>query len=151
MNQLDRVQQTKIAEDIINNVNRKLGKMYKQQAALEKAINDKKTPPEDRDACILAIEKLLPVIAAAEDRRRQMRRLIEELQHQALNAGVVELISTSARGARAQIVIHFTLDDDKKVSYTRHVHFQNGQWVGLSTVSSNRVIYHLHAAAQKAA
>ena len=46
-------------------------------------------------------------------------------------------------GDRAEIVIRYTNEDGKRVSFTRHVHANGDQWVGYSTSSRRKVAYTL--------
>lgn len=147
MNQIDRITQHAHAVRTIAGLNRQLFYLKKDEKKLADRLMNKNTTPEEHASAQFDLDKLIPKIAAVEDRRFQMHRFIDELDAEAARQANIRLISETRD--HAQIVITYERDDGKKVSYTRHIHWDGSNWRGLSTVSANRVIYHPSRAASQ--
>lgn len=144
MNQIERYFAMLDAERIIGNANRELLALRKTQSALEKVLLDKTVDAAVRAGTAYDMDVLVKRLDVVEDRRSQASRRIDELDHEAARQGEIRVISWSDSGVdSAQVVVHYTRDDGKKMSYTRHLHREGKNWVGLSTLTSNRVIYRL--------
>lgn len=145
MNQIERQIQVTIAQRTIQGADRELRRLAKRQNDLEKFLGSKTATLEAKAAAGFDLESLNNRIAAVEDRRFQSKLLIGQLDNQAANDADVLLISGAA--LRCQVVIQYTLDNGKKLSYTRHLHREGGMWFGLSTLSDNKVSYSIRTTA----
>lgn len=139
MNQIERLIEAGIARQIIQTADRELSKLYKIRSTGEKLLLEKGIDPVIRANALMEMDTLVKHIAAVEDRRHQMRRLIEELDGQAAREATIRVISTNHKGA--QIAITYYRDDGKKMSFTRHVHRDGPNWVGISTLTDRKVVY----------
>ncbi len=83
------------------------------------------------------------------DRARHARLRLTVLEREQTQDGRIKIISTNPKGV--QLVIHYLRDDGKKVSYTRHCRVTNEGYVGLSTISTAKVIYRPAVAVAEAA
>lgn len=144
MNQAERLIQVRVAEKTIEAANRELAQLYKVRTNGEKLLADKKTDAETRGLAEAEMETLKAMITDLEERRHQARRWIEKMKSESADEGMVTVINE--RDQRAEIVIHFAVEGGKKLSYTRHVHYEGGRWMGISTVSSGQVAYRLPGA-----
>lgn len=90
------------------------------------------------------LEPLQNRLDATWDRHRQAQLRLKELERKQAVVAEIKVISSSKD--RAQIVLLYLRDDGKKVSFTRHVHFDGKTWHGLSTVSNAKVTYELSRA-----
>lgn len=141
MNQIERLQEAAAAKNVIASADRELSQLYKIQSAGEKVLTNKHTDGDTRAGAILEMETLVKRIEAVEDRRHQMRQLIGQLDFASSQHGEIKVISMLKD--RCQVVIHYYRDNGKKMSYTRHLHHEGMNWIGLSTLTTNRVVYRL--------
>lgn len=145
MNQAERLIQVRVAEKTIEAANKELAQLYKLRTAGQKLLANKAINDDTRAKAEAEMEVLKPRIAAIEERRHQARRWIEKMKSESADEGIVRVINQ--QHDRAEIVIHYAADNGKKLSYTRHVHWDGRDWRGIATVWGGYVIYHLPAAA----
>lgn len=142
MNQIERKFQVELAEWIISNANREVSALRKSQEYGEKALLDESLDAAARAGIAYEMDVRAKRIDVVEDRRLQAYHRIAALDQEAARQAEVKVITWSGTN-RAQIAIHYYRDDGKKMSYTRHVRREDGNWVGSSTISTNRVAYRL--------
>jgi hypothetical protein len=99
----------------------------------------------------LELEKMQTRLSALWDRERQARHALTILEREQVENGSIRLLSTSANRKKAQIAITYLREDGKKVSFTRHCQITDQGYVGLSTISTQKVIYRPDSAVAKAA
>lgn len=144
MNQAERLIQVRVSEKTIEAANRELAQLYKVRTNGEKLLAIKDIDADTRAKAETEMETLKATISDIEDRRHQARRWIEKMKSESADEGMVTVINE--RDSRAEIVIHYAAEGGKKLSYTRHVHYEGGRWMGISTVSSGQVAYRLSGA-----
>jgi hypothetical protein len=142
MNQIERKFQVEMAEWIIGTANREVSALRKSQEYGEKALLDESLTPAIRAGIAYEMDVRAKRIDVAEGRRLQAYQRIAELDQEAARQAEVKVVTWSGTN-RAQIAIHYYRDDGKKMSYTRHVRREGANWVGASTISTNRVTYRL--------
>jgi len=141
MNQTQRLIEVSRNETIIGNADRELLQLRKLKGRGEAILKNRSIRADVRTKTILEMEELERRITAAADCRSQAHAYIQQLDSESARQAVVRTISETRD--HAQIAITYERDNGKKISYTRHIHFDGMGWRGLSTVSSNRVIYRL--------
>ena len=87
----------------------------------------------------LLLASLQTRLDAIWNRHRQAELRLSTLENeQARNANIRVI---SEHGERAEIVITYMVDSVRKVSFTRHVHWDGSAWIGRSVLTDRRVRY----------
>lgn len=149
MNQIERLIEVKLAQRTIDGLDRQLFYLNKDANRASKIAADENTDPDVRAGALIALDTLKPRIAALEDRRFQLRQLIDQMDQEAARQATIKVISRS--GDRAQIAITYLRDDGKKLSYTRHVKVDGHLFKGLSTLTGKQVTYYPESVANEEA
>lgn len=89
----------------------------------------------------LELERMQTRLSALWDRARQARLQIANLEREQAEQAEIKVISAGRKGT--QIVVRYTREDGKKVSFTRHVRVNGSACTGRSTLSSQTVTYRL--------
>lgn len=89
----------------------------------------------------LELERMQTRLSALWERARQSRQMLSTLERQQAEQAEIKVISANPKGA--QIVVRYTLENGKKASFTRHVQVSGTTCTGYSTISRQKVTYHL--------
>ena len=129
----------------------------REAAALDKAVKQRMANNAmiERDAKVasatmgteyvpyvdLELERMQTRLSALWDRARQARHALSILERQQTEQAEIKVISVGRKST--QIVVRYTLENGKKVSFTRHVQVNASTCTGYSTLSRQKVTYHL--------
>ncbi len=94
----------------------------------------------------LELERMQTRLSALWDRDRQARLQLTKLERAQAEQAEIKVISVGRKST--QIVVRYALDDSKKVSFTRHVQVNGSTCTGYSTISRQKVTYHLPGTAE---
>lgn len=134
--QMEAIERT--ADNAAGKLRLDIDKLLKAQKSVETTLGVSVDP--------LELEDLQTRLNAAIDRARQARLRLDELERKQASAGEIKMV-TWVPMKRAQVVITYLVDDTRKISFTRHVHWNGAAWVGRSTLTNARVTYPVNAAA----
>lgn len=92
------------------------------------------------------LERMQKRLSALWDRARQARLQLANLERAQAEDAEIKVVSVGKKST--QIVVRYTGDDGKKVSFTRHVRVSGSTCEGYSTISRQKVTYRLAGSAE---